>query len=43
MLDYVSERIKIYAKNPAVSKIGETAVTNSIKIVEPAHRGKVCK
>jgi len=43
MLDYVSERIKIYVRNPAVSKIGETAVTNSIKIVEPAHRGKVCK
>lgn len=41
MLDYVSERIKIYVKNPAVSKIGETAVTKSIKIVEPVHRGKI--
>ncbi len=41
MLNYVSERIKIYVKNPVVSKIGETVVNKSIKIVEPVHKGKV--
>jgi CubicO group peptidase (beta-lactamase class C family) len=41
MLDYVSGRIKIYVKNPVISKLGETAVNKSIKIVEPVHRGTI--
>jgi len=41
MMDYVSGRIKIYVKNPVISRIGETAVSKSIKLVEPVHRGKI--
>jgi hypothetical protein len=39
MLEYVSERIKIYVKNPVLSKIEETAARKSFKFVEPVHNG----
>ncbi|MEI6577994.1 MAG: serine hydrolase [Eubacteriales bacterium] len=41
MLDYVSERIKIYVKNPVLSKIEEAAARKSFKLVEPVHRGMI--
>jgi len=41
MLEYVSERIKIYVKNPVLSKIEETAARKSFRFVEPIHRGVI--
>ena len=39
MMDYVSERVKIYINSPAVVKAGEAAAKGAAKIVEPVHRG----
>lgn len=41
MLEYVSERVKIYHPNPVGSKIGETAAQICFKFVEPVHRGTI--
>jgi hypothetical protein len=41
MLEYVSERVKIYHPNPVVSKIGETAARIGFKFVEPVHKGAI--
>lgn len=40
MLEYVSRRITIYVNNKLLTKIGETLVKQSVKIIEPVHKGR---